>query len=82
MDELLTHPLFPVPKVWYPFVVGVTAILVQWIVTGTFDRNEIAETAALFIYTAVGYTVPNGALVSHYDDEPVDPPKKGRKRAR
>jgi hypothetical protein len=62
MDKFLIHPLVPVPKVLLPAVVGATAILANWIATGTFDRTEIAALVTLTIYTVIGYAVPNKAL--------------------
>lgn len=69
MDVILNRAFLPVPKVWIPCVVGATAILANWIVTGDFSRTEIAALVTLAIYTAVGYAVPNGPVIEHHDDE-------------
>lgn len=65
----MNRAYLPVPKVWIPFVAGATAILANWIVTGDFSRTEIAAVITLGIYTGVGYSVPNGPVVEHHEDE-------------
>lgn len=61
--------LLPVPKVWVPFVLGLLAIAAKWVATGEFDRTEAAALVTLAGYALVGYTVPNGPVVEHHDDE-------------
>lgn len=45
------------PKVYVPLVLAVVAILVQWFVTGSFDKAELGQAILVAVYAVVGIGV-------------------------
>lgn len=48
-------------KAIVPALGTVIAVVAQWVVTGTFDRPELATAITGILAAAVTYLVPNGA---------------------
>lgn len=59
-------------KVRTPFVAAITATLIEWLSTGTFNTVEITTTGTALLMAAIGYAVPNLAsyLRAAGEDEP------------
>lgn len=47
------------PKVWKPTALAVVAIVAQVILTGEFDRAEMAQAILTLGYAVTGFAVPN-----------------------
>lgn len=76
----LPASLQPFAKAVTPALLTVLAIVVQWIVTGEYDRAELATTLTGLLAAATAYLVPNGADVHHHEGSPpdTDEPLAGR----
>lgn len=61
------------PKVRTPFVAAITATVIEWLSTGTFNTVEITTTGTALLMAAIGYGVPNLASVlrAEGEDEPA-----------
>lgn len=68
-------PLFPVPKVYVPFIAGVITVLGAWAVTGSFDKTELVGLVTTFLLAAIGYATPHTAGIDEgpFDGDPVEP---------
>lgn len=68
-------PLFPVPKVYVPFIAGIITVLGAWAVTGSFDKTELVGLVTTFLLAAIGYATPHTAEIDEgpFDGDPVEP---------
>lgn len=60
MRRITKHPLFPVPKVYVPFMAGVITLAAEIVRTGIVDRVRLAELVVVGGYAVIGYATPSG----------------------
>lgn len=60
------------PKVWGPFALGAVTIVANWIISGEFDRTEIALMLMTAAKAAVGYAMKPGKVEAEMP-VPIDP---------
>lgn len=69
---MLPESLQPYAKAVYPFVLSLIAVGVQWAVTGSYDRAELATQLTGLLAALVTLLVPNGAAVHFEGGDPPD----------
>lgn len=57
-QRITSNPLFPVPKVYIPFLSGLIAVASQVVATGQFDRTQLAQLVIVGGWAILGYAAP------------------------
>lgn len=55
------NSLRPIAKALVPLVLGVVAVLVEWIATDTLNAGELQTAISALVVAALVYAVPNRA---------------------
>lgn len=66
------------PKVLVPFILGLVATAIHWLVTGEFDENETVLLISDFAYAIVGYSLAPAPGVRQVDVDVLSRKRKPR----